>query len=124
MILEYSGLTFDWDDVSIDDEEIVKWLDYLCNEFGNNLVWYRESSSRTGLHVIIGDLIFDESLGISVLTPVPMDFEKQLHYRTLIPIECRGRLISDLHRHKKGFRTSRVFSTKNSQTVSKWKRFK
>ena len=59
MITEYSGLTFDWDDVSIDDEEIVKWLDYLCNEFGNNLVWYRESSSRTGLHVIIGDLIFD-----------------------------------------------------------------
>ena len=124
MNLEYSGLTFDWDDVSIDDKEIVKWLDYLCNEFGNNLVWYRESSSRTGLHVIIGDLIFDESLGTSVLTPVPMDFEKQLHYRTLIPIECRGRLISDLHRHKKGFRTSRVFSTKNSQTVSKWKRFK
>jgi hypothetical protein len=87
LILEYSGLTFDWDDVSIDDEEIVKWLDYLCNEFGNNLVWYRESSSRTGLHVIIGDLIFDESLGTSVLTPVPMDFEKQLHYRTLIPME-------------------------------------
>lgn len=122
--MEYSGLTFDWDDITIKDDEIIKWLDYLCDEFGNDLVWYRESSSRTGLHVIIGDLQFDETLGTSILSPIPMDFDKQLHYRTLIPIECRGRLISDLHRHKKGFRTSRIFSTKNSNTVSEWKRFK
>jgi len=124
MNLEYSGLTFDWDDVSIEDEEIIKWLNYLCDEFGNELVWYRESSSKTGLHVIIADLIFDEQLGDSKLCPISMDFETQLSYRTLIPIECRGRLISDLHRQKKGFRTSRIFSTKNNSNVSDWKRFK
>jgi len=39
--MEYSGLTFDWDDVSIEDEEIIKWLNYLCVEFGNSYVWHR-----------------------------------------------------------------------------------
>ena len=48
-----------------------------------------------------------------------MDSETQLNYRTLIPIECRGRLISDLHRQKKGFRTSRIFSTKNNLNLKK-----
>jgi hypothetical protein len=124
VIIEYSGLTFDWDDVSIEDEEIIKWLNYLCEEFGTSHVWYRKSSSGDGLHVIIADLVFNEQLGSSELCPMYMDSETQLSYRTLIPIECRGRLISDLHRQKKGFRTSRIFSTKNNSNVSDWKRFK
>ena len=43
------GLTFDWDDLSLDDEEVVEALNYLVDEFGTESVWVRVSSSGNGL---------------------------------------------------------------------------
>ena len=121
---EYSGLTFDWDDVSIDDGIVQAELEWLCEEFGEDYVWYRQSSSKTGLHVLIGQIeLHPITLDFNIV-PLKMGVEKQLEYRGNTQIECRGRFFSDLFRKKMGLRTSRIFSTKNGRDVGKWKRFK
>ncbi len=121
---EFSGLTFDWDNVSIDDGIVQAELEWLCEEFGEDYVWYRESSSKTGLHVLIGQIeLHPITLEFNII-PLKMGVEKQLEYRETTQIECRGRFFSDLFRKKMGLRTSRIFSTKNGRDVGKWKRFK
>ena len=50
---EISWLTFDWDNISFEDERVQKELSNLCRIFGDSVVWYRESSSHSGLHVKI-----------------------------------------------------------------------
>jgi len=121
---EFSGLTFDWDDVSIDDVKVQKELQDLCNEFGEEYVWFRESSSKTGLHVMIAEIQLDPKTMDFIIVPLPMSTEEQMMYREKTDIECRGRFFSDLFRKKMGLRTSRVFSTKNGKQVGKWRRFK
>jgi len=121
---EFSGLTFDWDDVSIDDGIVQAELEWLCEEFGEDYVWYRESSSKTGLHVLIGQIELHPITLEFNIVPLKMGVEKQLEYRETTQIECRGRFFSDLFRKKMGLRTSRIFSTKNGRDVGKWKRFK
>ena len=123
-IEEISGLTFDWDDVSFEDEIVQKELKELVNIFGQYSVWYRESSSKTGLHILIGELIFDDQLGGLKLVPLAMDTVDQLHYREQTDIECRGRMFSDSMRQIVGLRTSRIFTTKNGLHVGLWQRFK
>ena len=56
---EYSGLTFDWDDISFDDERVIDALNQLTDIFGMGSVWYRVSSSGNGLHVMIGEIILE-----------------------------------------------------------------
>ena len=121
---EFSGLTFDWDDVLIDDGIVQAELEWLCEEFGEDYVWYRESSSKTGLHVLIGQIELHPITLEFNIVPLKMSVEKQLEYRETTQIECRGRFFSDLFRKKMGLRTSRIFSTKNGRDVGKWKRFK
>jgi hypothetical protein len=121
---EFSGLTFDWDNVSIDDGIVQAELEWLCEEFGEDYVWYRESSSKTGLHVLIGQIELHPITLEFNIVPLKMGVEKQLEYRETTQIECRGRFFSDLFRKKMGLRTSRIFSTKNGRDVGKWKRFK
>ena len=121
---EYSGLTFDWDDVSIDDGIVQAELEWLCEEFGEDYVWYRVSSSKTGLHVMIGKILLHPLTLDFKIVPLPMEVKSQLHYRENTQIECRGRLFSDLFRKDMGLRTSRIFSTKNGRGVGNWKRFK
>ncbi len=121
---EFSGLTFDWDNVSIDDGIVQAELEWLCEEFGEDYVWYRESSSKTGLHVLIGQIELNPITLEFNIIPLKMGVEKQLEYRETTQIECRGRFFSDLFRKKMGLRTSRIFSTKNGRDVGKWKRFK
>ena len=121
---EFSGLTFDWDNVSIDDGIVQAELEWLCEEFGEDYVWYRVSSSKTGLHVLIGQIeLHPITLDFNIV-PLKMGVEKQLEYRENTQIECRGRFFSDLFRKKMGLRTSRIFSTKNGRDVGDWKRFK
>ena len=57
------GLTFDWDDVSITDTKVQAALNDLDKDFPSK-VWYRLSSSGTGLHVIIGELSYDTLFGM------------------------------------------------------------
>jgi len=121
---EISGLTFDWDDISIEDERVQEELNNLCNEFGDEFVWYRESSSTQGLHIIIAELSFLKDRGEFVLIPLPLSFKRQMEYREKTQLECRGRNFSDLIRKDFGLRTSRIFAVKNGLRVSEWKRFK
>ena len=121
---EFSGLSFDWDDISFEDELVQQELKGLVNIFGEYSVWYRESSSKTGLHILIGELIFDKQLGVLKLIPLPMNTSEQMRYREQTEIECRGRMFSDSMRKLTGLRTSRIFTTKNGLHVGVWKRFK
>ena len=52
-----TGLTFDWDDASLDDELVQSGLQLLTTLFPIENIWVRVSSSKTGLHVMIGELL-------------------------------------------------------------------
>lgn len=121
---EICGLTFDWDDISLIDDKVQAELEWLCIEFGEEWVWVRESSSKTGLHVMIAELQLNPQTKEFQLIPLPMSVDKQMQYREKTEIECRGRFFSDLFRKEMGLRTSRIFSVKNGLDVGKWKRFK
>lgn len=122
--IQISGLSFDWDNISFEDERVQKELEQLSKEFGKEFIWYRESSSNSGLHVIVAELYFDNITGEFILIPLPLSFEKQMEYRQKTKLECRGRNFSDLIRKDFGLRTSRIFAIKNGLSVSRWKRFK
>ena len=118
-----SGLTFDWDDTDLSNPKVLKALSVLCAEFGPR-VWVRTSSSGTGLHVLIGELTYDTLFGI-VMSPVPMKLSEQMMWRKVFSdkpwnLECAGRLFSDQVRSAEGFRTSRVFKSKNGLTSANW----
>lgn len=121
--MESCGLTFDWDDVSIDDAIVNEELNLLCDEFGDEFVWYRISSSGAGLHILIGKLILD-TLGEFKVVPLPMSPERQMGYRKKVELECKGRFFSDSMRQKAGLRISRIFNIKNGTSVGEWRRFK
>ena len=121
---EMCGLTFDWDDISLTDCKVQAELEGLCIEFGEEWVWVRESSSKTGLHVMIAELQLNPQTKEFQLIPLPMSVDKQMQYREKTEIECRGRFFSDLFRKEMGLRTSRIFSVKNGLDVGNWKRFK
>lgn len=118
-----SGLTFDLDDMSIDDERVVKLLNWLLDEFGSEYVWFRTSSSGDGLHVMIAELVYSESLGIPELVPILFPTDVQMKYREMVEIECRGRRISDSYRKQVGMRTSRVFKMKNGRESGEWEKW-
>ena len=116
--IQISGLSFDWDNISFEDERVQKELEQLTKEFGNEFIWYRESSSNLGLHVIVAELYFDNITGEFILIPLPLSFEKQMEYRQKTKLECRGRNFSDLIRKDYGLRTSRIFEIKNGLSVN------
>lgn len=122
--MNHCGLTFDWDNISIEDERVKDELDWLCSEFGEEYVWYRTSSSGLGLHVMIAEMIYDEVIFDFKLVPLDMSLEEQMRYREETSIECKGRFFSDMLRKKAGLRTSRIFNVKNGNKVGKWRRFK
>jgi hypothetical protein len=118
-----TGLTFDWDDVGISDKVVQKALAELNSDFSQR-VWYRVSSSGTGLHVIIAELAYDTSFGL-ILNPIKMPVETQFEYRAKYSekpwnLECAGRFFSDQVRSSEGFRTSRVFVSKNGMQAGEW----
>lgn len=114
------GLTFDWDDIQIEDEKVVSSLNKLVQDFGTENVWYRISSSGTGLHILVGELVLDKTTGHPQLTPIPMSVEEQMKHRIEHELECRGRRISDSYRKRVGMRTSRVFQNKNGKSTGEW----
>ena len=121
--MEPCGLTFDWDNIGIDDPMVQEELNALCEEFGDEFVWYRISSSGDGLHVLIGKLILD-SLGEFKVVPLTMPPKQQMEYRKKVELECKGRFFSDSMRQEAGLRTSRIFNIKNGTSVGEWRRFK
>jgi|TARA_R110002110_G_scaffold215435_1_gene429307 hypothetical protein len=117
------GLTFDWDNLSIHDDEVISALDSLLREFGEESVWFRVSSSGNGLHILIGTLVLNEATGFPILIPIPMSVEKQMEYRIADKLECRGRRISDSYRKQVGMRTSRIFEIKNGRNTGMWEKW-
>tara|TARA_B100000686_G_scaffold344847_1_gene428292 strand:- start:832 stop:1221 length:390 start_codon:yes stop_codon:yes gene_type:complete len=119
------GLSFDWDDVSLDDEHVRSALKYLADEFGSTVVWLRESSSGNGLHIIIAEMTLSES-GWPLLVPLPIESEDQMVWRHKLAekpweLECRGRFVSDSLRQEAGLRTGRTFQVKNGSPSGPWK---
>ena len=124
---EICGLTFDWDDVGIDDDRVVTALDALVGEYGSDTVWWRVSSSGEGLHVMIAEAVLLPSMEV-MLQPIGMDWENQSDARKRFgeppyELECRGRFISDSVRHKAGFRTSRIFGVKDGRKSGEWNKW-
>ncbi len=118
-----TGLTFDWDDASLDDELVQSGLQLLTTLFPIENIWIRVSSSKTGLHVMIGELLWNTFLGESILTPIKMSVEDQMRYRHQFVdfgLECSGRLISDTVRQSTTLQTSRVFGIKNGNRSEAW----
>ena len=118
-----TGLTFDWDDASLDDELVQSGLQLLTTLFPIENIWVRISSSKTGLHVMIGELLWNTFLGESILTPIKMSVEDQMRYRHQFVdfgLECSGRLISDTVRQSTTLQTSRVFGIKNGNRSEPW----
>jgi len=118
-----TGLTFDWDDASLDDELVQSGLQLLTTLFPIENIWVRISSSKTGLHVMIGELLWNTFLGESILTPIKMSVEDQMQYRHQFVdfgLECSGRLISDTVRQSTTLQTSRVFGIKNGNRSEAW----
>lgn len=119
-------LTFDWDDVELSDPVVVKALSELNHRFGYGNVWYRISSSNTGLHVVIARLEYSFATGNMVLEPTLISPEVQKEIRQEFSeepwfLECKGRLISDSVRNDHGFRTGRLFWAKNNNVAQEWK---
>lgn len=119
------GLTFDWDDISLDDPHVRSALQYLAAEFGSTLVWLRESSSGTGLHIMIAEMTLTEA-GWPSLVPLPIELDEQMVWRHKLAdkpweLECRGRFVSDTLRQKVGLRTGRTFKVKNGSQSGPWK---
>ena len=118
-----AGLTFDWDDASLEDELVQSGLQLLTTLFPIENIWIRVSSSKTGLHIMIGELLWNTFLGESILTPIDMSVEDQMRYRhqfVEFGLECSGRLISDTVRQTTTLQTSRVFGIKNGNRSEAW----
>jgi len=118
-----TGLTFDWDDVSLTDIKVVEGLQLLTTLFSIEQIWIRTSSSKTGMHVMIANLVWDETTGKSQLYPVEMSVDDQMQYRHQFVdfgLECSGRLISDTIRRTTTLQTSRVFGIKNGNRSDEW----
>jgi hypothetical protein len=119
------GLSFDWDDVSLDDQHVRSALKYLAEEFGSTVVWLRESSSGNGLHILIAEMTLSES-GWPSLVPLPIESDEQMVWRHKLAdkpweLECRGRFVSDTLRQEVGLRTGRTFKVKNGSLSGPWK---
>lgn len=118
-------LTFDWDDVSLETPNVQKAIKELVSLYGEGNVWYRISSSGTGLHLVIANLTWDAELMKSNLTPQEFEVEEVMAIRNLFAdepwkLECRGRLITDSMRQQGGTTWGRIFTMKNSNKSGEW----
>jgi len=113
-------LTFDWDDVAIDNHIVQQALSQLAESFGPERVWYRVSSSGQGLHVLVGEL--DDSYH---LRPIAVDSDASFAWRSRFhdppfELECGGRLRADNERQAHGFPVGRLFSHKDGLASGEW----
>tara|TARA_R110002050_G_scaffold99275_1_gene205917 strand:+ start:149 stop:520 length:372 start_codon:yes stop_codon:yes gene_type:complete len=118
-------LTFDWDDVSLETPIVKAAILELVVLFGEGNVWYRISSSGTGLHLVVANLKWDGETMQSILTPKDFEDEFVMSIRKMFVnepwnIECNGRLQTDLMRQKGGTVWGRVFTLKNGNISGEW----
>ena len=118
-------LTFDWDDVGISHPRVQKALNRLMEEFGQWNVYVRLSSSTHGLHVVIAEKKYDDSIGKTTLVPISLEPEQSQQWRTKFAeepwlLECKGRLESDRPRAQVGLAVGRLFGQKNGDSCGPW----
>jgi hypothetical protein len=109
-------LTFDWDDITLEESLAQEGINELKNRFPNKYIFCRVSSSGNGLHLVISD----DSNKI-----VPTDFtdEEVIQHRTdflEMGLECGGRLRTDLRRKAVGTKWGRLFSYKDGKPCGEW----
>ena len=109
-------LTFDWDDISLEEDLAKAGIEELKVRFPNNYIYCRVSSSGEGLHLVISDS--NEKI-------IPTDFtdEEVIQHRTdflTIGLECGGRLRTDLRRKAVGTKWGRLFSFKDGKPCGAW----
>jgi len=109
-------LTFDWDDISIQDPKAKQGIQELKNRFPDKYLFCRTSSSGEGLHLIVSNS--NEEI-------IPTDFsdEEVIRHRTEfyeMGLECEGRLRTDLRRRKMNTTWGRLFSVKDGKTCGEW----
>lgn len=118
-----TSLNFDWDDVSIDNPIVQKALSQLATTFPDQ-VWYRVSSSGTGLHVLVAELSPElELIPRSFSAVEVMQFRSQYWDPQGFGLECGGRLRADRERLAHGFSIGRLFAVKNNQETGSWQPF-
>ena len=118
-------LTFDWDDVSLDAPIVKKAIKELLFIFGKGNVWYRISSSGTGLHLVIANMGWDGETMQTILTPKDFEDNVVMSMRTIFAeepwnLECKGRLNTDTMRQQGGTVWGRIFSRKNGNVSGEW----
>jgi len=118
-----TSLNFDWDDVSIDDPTVQQALSHLATTFPDQ-VWYRVSSSGTGLHVLVAELSPElELIPVSFAPDQVMELRSQYWDPTGFGLECGGRLRADRERLAHGFSIGRLFAVKNNRETGGWQPF-
>ena len=118
-------LTFDWDDVSLETPIVKDAIKELVFLFGEGNVWYRVSSSGTGLHLVVANLKWDEETMQPILTPKYFEDEEVMSIRNIFAnepwnIECELRLKTDVARQKGGTVWGRVFTLKKGNVSGEW----
>lgn len=118
-------LTFDWDDVTPDTEEVKLAVKELVSMFGDGYVWYRISSSGHGLHLVIAKLTWNTASESVFLSPIEFDDEEIMEYRGQFleepwNLECLGRLMGDSARKVSGTTWGRIFAVKNEGLSGEW----
>jgi len=109
-------LTFDWDDISFENDKAQQGIVELKNRFPDKHIFCRVSSSSEGLHLIISDS--KESI-----IPSQFDDEEVISHRTdflEMDLECGGRLRTDLRRKAVGTKWGRLFSHKDGKACGEW----
>lgn len=118
-------LTFDWDDVLPSDPKVEEAFGELNSLFGIGNVWYRISSSQTGLHIVIGEGKFSRETSSLSIEPIEFTDEQVMEYRKLFAndkwgLECNGRLLTDEMRRQGGTTWGRIFTVKNGKVSGEW----
>jgi len=118
-------LTFDWDDVSPNDPKVVSAIEDLKSMFGVGMVWKRISSSKTGLHLVIGEGKFNVKAGTIGIKPKEFADDEVMEIRERFAeepygLECKGRLMTDKLRRQGGTTWGRVFIVKNGNVSEEW----
>ena len=113
-------LTFDWDGVSIQDALVQSGLAKLSEDFPTYDIYYRISSSQTGIHAIVSPP------NSQTPTPIEMDSEDALNYRKQMVsfgLEDEWRLKGDIVRVNRGLPTSQLWEWKDGKQAGEWVKY-
>jgi hypothetical protein len=118
-------LTFDWDDVSPVEPKVIAAIEDLKELFGVGRVWCRLSSSKKGMHLVIGDGRYNPKTASIGIQPIEFEEDDVMRIREQFAeepygLECRGRLMTDKLRREAGTTWGRIFIVKNGNVSGEW----